>query len=78
MNKKYLMKPSIGSGILSNPLAARKDFVLLPRATKIPNTARSLSKTCNVAFKKRNKLTYLNNFRLGAPMFHLNIYDIEN
>lgn len=50
----YLMKPSIGSGILSKPFAAKKDFVLLPRATKNPNIARSLSNTCNVAKKTKN------------------------
>lgn len=60
IHMRYLMKPSIGSGVLSKPFAARKDFVLLPSATKNPNIARSLSNTCNVGTKKRNnQLIYL-------------------
>lgn len=39
----------MGSSMTSNPFLDRKDCVLLPKAIKNPNIAKSLSKTCGKA-----------------------------
>lgn len=63
--KLYLTKPSIGSFITSKPLADRKDFVLLPKAIKNPNIAKSFSKTCcQLIFNFNNSIYMIETMQL--------------
>ena len=60
----------MGSSITSKPLADRKDFELLPKATKNPNIAKSLSKTCSKLI-----LTFVNSFYVIRTM-QLNVHKV--
>jgi hypothetical protein len=52
----HLTRSSTGFSSELKPFAAKKDWVLLPKAMKNPKIAKSLSKTCKASPTSHDKL----------------------